>query len=265
MGQGFSKHVVLVFDGDLEYQGQGLIGKAELKNLAADATHVKHLFNFTNECARQKEYMTQQRSLLKQVGIDGETKITLLSHGYEDPDEAAPEGAKFYIGRQKIIPHSMAMLLRIMLNETLIKRVSIFACYGGGNKAKLFSKPGQPVKRQPDQSFGFEFARLAGKIAQSVTARTQGVNSIVQLANSTDPNKVAYKYVYQSVGALPTDHHITQYKTKNGQQIAPPEKIKRNDKGRYHDPTDKVVFKPNAESDVKKPIDPTWAFEQYAT
>jgi hypothetical protein len=264
MGQGFSKHVVLVFDGDLEYQGAGLIAKAELKGLAADASHVKHVYQFTNELAGNKAYMTEQKTALNGVGIDAETKVTLLSHGYDDPDESAGAGKKLFIGRNKIFPSSMAFLLRIMLGGTKIKRVSIFACYAGGNRGKRFGGPNGPtIKRTPDNSFGFEFAAIAGKISKDVTARTQPVNTVIQIQNSTNPQAAVYKYVYQTVGAIPTTHQVTQHKTVNG-KIVGTEKKKNDLPGRYHSAEDKVVFTPNAESDVKSPIPPTWKYETYA-
>lgn len=189
MGQGCSTHVVLCLDSDLQRDAMLTAYKdAVINQKGADRCAWYPRFDWTNGAAGQLDFMRQTIEAGLPIGLDGESKLTIVCH-------ASPTS----FGLKEITPHNLARLVQATLGKQRIKRVSILGCQAGGKR----TFKGWAV--EPGQSATFKFASYAGRMTASVTART---GRTVLAANSLHGGR-AYSDIQQKVkyDGINSRHH----------------------------------------------------------
>jgi hypothetical protein len=230
MGQGFSTHVLLCLDKDIERGAKATIDKdVDIKKRSADNCKWLACYDWSNANAESLEFMkgllATWNSDVAPVKLDAESKITVYAHG--------GEGADLGFSLRQINPKNLARLVSAVVQGTKVKRVSLLGCFTGGKKTF------RGVVIGPEGSVGYQFAKYAGNIAATVTARmgrsiTENiVYSHKALLNGTPTSEKKLESAKQTVG------HV------------------------WHGQQDKVIFTPNPEANLKKPLNPTWKYETY--
>jgi hypothetical protein len=214
-------------DKDLEADAPKLLDKEGRRgDDKRDIDWVEGCLDWTNDNATDRDFLTSLYERQLAVNIDAETKLTIIAHGVEDSS---------CVSNRRLTPQNLARMVAALLKKTKIKRVSLLACYSGGNKKPMgFSQALKgTMKVPPDNSFGYKFASHAGGICGSVTGRMAESQTFADQVRSTGK----YINVKHKVGLVSPRHH--------GQG-------------------DKVVFKPDPQSTVAQGKAPTWNYETYA-
>jgi hypothetical protein len=120
------------------------------------------------------------------------TRLIIVAHGdAKDPRSVAMDQGDEKKPTAHISPQVLASWVRILLNETPVDRISLHICFA----AKLHPPP--PNSSKPPESFALTFSRYVGKMADSVSARTNNLTTRKDTGKRVTSDDDAGPYQYR--------------------------------------------------------------------